>query len=229
MKKPNLSQLKQISWKRINAAFCRLSKRQRWLVIGLSLIIILALWYLIIDLPLSSELSELASQAQMLQSNILDSGKRANEIIRESGVADPEAQAQHKALQQSIQKLNEGLSLINNDDFFPERADMVMQALLKNESGLTLVGLSSLPTKVLQGFDDEGRLLYVHDITLIFKGNYFATLSYLQSLEKIKWYLFWDDLNYQVTDYPQAEIKLHVYALSTSRSPLRRNVEKKSN
>lgn len=229
MKKLNFTMLKQMSWKKSNTAYCQLSMRRRCLVIAFSMLVILLLWYLLVDLPLSSRLSALDEQAMRLQHMILDNNKKASDVVKASGVADPEAQQQNQQLENRIAKLNEGLALVNSGDIFPKQASVIMQALLNDESGLTLIALNSLPTKVLKDFDDKGRVLYIHDITLTFKGNYFATLSYLKSLENIKWRLFWDDFSYQVKQYPEAEIKLHVYALSTSGAKVTKDDQQQKN
>lgn len=39
-----------------------------------------------------------------------------------------------------------------------------------------------------------------------FTGGYFDTVHYLDYLEKLPWYLSFDSLEYQVTDYPNAKI-----------------------
>jgi MSHA biogenesis protein MshJ len=41
-----------------------------------------------------------------------------------------------------------------------------------------------------------------------------ATLRYLSVLESLPWHFIWDNIEYHVTDYPQAEITIRIYTLS---------------
>ncbi len=47
-------------------------------------------------------------------------------------------------------------------------------------------------------------------------GDYFATLRYLERLEKLQWW-FWDALDYQVIAYPSAKVTLKLHTISQPR------------
>jgi hypothetical protein len=44
-----------------------------------------------------------------------------------------------------------------------------------------------------------------------FHGNYFDTLTYLRYLETLPWCVIWDDLLYQVVNYPEADVKVRLH------------------
>ena len=63
--------------------------------------------------------------------------------------------------------------------------------------------------------------LYKHGIEVSIKGDYFALLSCLESLQKYPRRLFWSDIRLDVVTYPESVLKMTIYTLSEqSSSPL---------
>ena len=58
--------------------------------------------------------------------------------------------------------------------------------------------------------------LYRHGIQITLTGKYFQLRDYLQQLEDLPWKFFWHDFHYQLIEYPQSELKIEVYSLSTN-------------
>ncbi|WP_058462974.1 hypothetical protein [Legionella adelaidensis] len=48
---------------------------------------------------------------------------------------------------------------------------------------------------------------------LTLKGNYFSILNYLARLERLKWQLYWDKLEYKVEQYPTGIATIEFYTL----------------
>ncbi|WP_045860573.1 hypothetical protein [Teredinibacter purpureus] len=74
---------------------------------------------------------------------------------------------------------------------------------------------------------DEARLaeerivgVYKHAVRVSLRGDYFAVIDYLQQLEQLPWKLYWDFIEYEVKSYPNAEVSLEVYTLSTDKGVL---------
>jgi MSHA biogenesis protein MshJ len=57
-----------------------------------------------------------------------------------------------------------------------------------------------------------------HKLSIEFRANYFDTISYLSRLEKLPWHLYWDSLEYKVTKYPEADVVVQLYVLSSHKS-----------
>ena len=56
--------------------------------------------------------------------------------------------------------------------------------------------------------------IYKHGMRIVFEGDFFKTLRYLQALEAMPWRLYWDNVEYQVTGYPKARVAITVHTLS---------------
>jgi MSHA biogenesis protein MshJ len=57
--------------------------------------------------------------------------------------------------------------------------------------------------------------LYKHGIKLKIKGNYFQLRDYLIQLEQLEWTFFWQTFDYQLIQYPNSELIIEMYSLST--------------
>jgi MSHA biogenesis protein MshJ len=103
----------------------------------------------------------------------------------------------------------------------------VLRDMLHAENGLVLTQLKSLGAEPLFPVEeDEGTEnqknskrshrpeIYKHGLRIVFEGDYFKTLNYLRALEAMPWRLYWDNVEYQVTEYPKASIAITVHTLS---------------
>lgn len=101
-------------------------------------------------------------------------------------------------------------------------ADVLEEILLKTE-GMQLLSLRNdpveslmVPTEAEQEVDGQLPGLYRHGVRMRLTGGYMASIKYLQALESLPWQLYWNNLDYQVDEYPGATITLDVHTVSLS-------------
>jgi MSHA biogenesis protein MshJ len=58
---------------------------------------------------------------------------------------------------------------------------------------------------------------YKHGMTVMFEGDYLATLEYLRRLENLGFGFFWDSLEFSVKEYPRAQASIKIYTLSLNK------------
>ncbi|MBK1727340.1 hypothetical protein [Halorhodospira neutriphila] len=97
----------------------------------------------------------------------------------------------------------------------------VLEALVAEQEGVTLVRLEQLPPEQLvapqsPGEDGEAPLppIYRHTVRLVVRASYRAVTAYLQSVESLDWQFNWQSMTYQVETYPQARVTLELSTLS---------------
>ena len=56
--------------------------------------------------------------------------------------------------------------------------------------------------------------VYKHGLEIVFQGDYNSTLSYLKKLELLPWKFFWEEVVYEVVQYPKAQIMVRIHTLS---------------
>jgi MSHA biogenesis protein MshJ len=137
-------------------------------------------------------------------------------LLENSGKIDPNSDNQNKLVELKSQysRLQEQV-MFGNKKFVP--ASLMAKALsdmLKQNRKLTLIKLDSLPTTTLLAAKQQHHPIYKHGLAITFAGNYTDTVNYLRALEALPWAIVWDKIDYQVKDYPMAEITIHVVTLS---------------
>jgi MSHA biogenesis protein MshJ len=100
----------------------------------------------------------------------------------------------------------------------------VLTTILQRDTSLKLVSLENQPSLALieglatpEGGAGLGVQVFRHGLRMVFVGNYLETIRYLRSLEQLDGNFFWDRLEFNLTTYPDGEISLEIYTLSTER------------
>lgn len=62
--------------------------------------------------------------------------------------------------------------------------------------------------------------VFKHAVVVSLEGQYFDVVRYIAALEKLPWKIYWEGLEYQVTQYPKASVTIKVYTLSTDKGVL---------
>ncbi|MFC6441211.1 type II secretion system protein GspM [Bowmanella sp. JS7-9] len=63
-----------------------------------------------------------------------------------------------------------------------------------------------------------GMALYQHGVRLVLRGRYFDVQTYLQQVRNLDWHIYWHRFDYQADDYPQGQVSLELYTISTNAS-----------
>lgn len=65
--------------------------------------------------------------------------------------------------------------------------------------------------------DHNKMNLYRHGIRIVFEGDYFSTLRFVESVEQLPSRLYWNKLDYVVDKYPIAKVELELNTLSINK------------
>lgn len=188
--------------------FIALTCREKWLLVATLLVVLLGCWYEFLYVPVTRERATLKQQLLAFETQLAVQQQTAMQLQNRNAI-DPNVQLLE--LKAHYQRLQEQIQSLNKKFVPPPLMAKALSDLLKQNNQLTLIKLDTLPVK-------QQQLLYQHGLVLHFSGNYLATLNYLKSLEAMPWNFIWDSIDYQVKDYPLAEITLRVHTLSLEKS-----------
>ncbi len=195
--------------------FNQLSLREKTMVLATLIVVLWGILDTLIYQPLSTEKKQLSSELSTIQAQVSTQQQMAAEIesigkINPNALNSQQLQAMKAEIKQLKQKVSEG-----DKQFVPAHLmTEVLGNILKQNSGLELVKLETLAVSTLSESDKDNNWVYRHGLSYTFSGNYFNTLNYLKALEALPWRFNWDSINYQVKEYPIAEVTLRVYTLS---------------
>ncbi len=214
-------------WQKFSEKFSAMAQRERAMTLLAVLALIYLLWTLVFLAPVSEDIERLRAQKQTLDSRVLDL-QAQEQVFSQTAGTDPNASKKRQIdhLQKRLEALDEDLQALAVGLVPAEMLPQVLHDVLSNTGKLELQGMQTLPVEKLTitGADAAGEQtavaanqqvdVYRHGVEVQVSGNYFSIAEYLKELEALPWRFYWDRLDYQVGDYPQAIATLEVYTLS---------------
>jgi MSHA biogenesis protein MshJ len=211
-----------------------LETRQRAMILGLVVAVLLVIFDFAWFQPQSTEQARLKRELSSVQTERQELAKAVEQRQQQlMGTAFNQQRKRIKQLQQQEAEVDEALSeyaqLVS-----PRQMPELLRNFFEKSDRLTLLALDKLPVKPAfkqvanngsqkndSNTDNKSHTagsqkisFYRHDFTVTLRGKYFELLKSLQTLESMNIKIYWDSLDYQVENYPNADIKLTLYTYS---------------
>ncbi len=192
-----------------------LTNREKVILIATLFVVLWSSWDSFLYQPIAAKQKILKQQLQSINNQIASQRETAT-LLENTGNIDPnignrlklaELKAQYSRLQEQV--------MFGDKKFVPPQLmAKALSDMLKENQGLTLIKLESLPPTTLLDAKQQHQPIYKHGLAITFSGNYVDTVNYLEALETLPWAIVWETLDYQVKNYPLAEIKIRAVTLS---------------
>lgn len=201
----------------INRYLALAPREQRLLQITLHTLLTLLLTLMVLEpvwLRIQSH-HQVAAQAETEARQLQQQAQR----LRDTPPHDPDEALRRQLAQLAGEQalLDERIGRLTDALVTPAQMVPLLKALLEQDARLQLIALSSLPrqTLTLDAADPEA-VLYRHALRIQLKATYPGLTAYQQRLDRLPWRIYWQTLDYRVTDYPYAEVQIELYTLSLS-------------
>lgn len=210
----------------------RLTERDRVLLLVISVVALLSIWYLVF---FNAQLHELHNKKQKVQNIQIESAKFTQKTIAiKNLINNPDAAlllAQYKTLTKEITKLHQDVNSYNQRYISSRDLAKLMHDMLKQNPGVVIDDFSTVVTPVvslaepISGTSQPSAALPIPKsilslepihYRLVMRGSYFSIMNYLKRLEKLPWHLYWDKFDYTVTKYPEALAIMEFYTMKPS-------------
>lgn len=200
---------------KIQERFESLTSREKVIVVTALLATLWSLWDGIFYQPMVLKQSKFKQELASINTDIANQ-QQIETQLKNSGNTDPNIDNQNKLAELKAQysRLQEQIMLGDKKFVPPQLMAKALGDILKQNQQLTLVKLESLPPTTLLEAEQQHHPIYKHGLAITFTGNYLGTVNYLEALEALPWAIVWDKLDYQVKNYPMAEITIHAVTLS---------------
>lgn len=162
---------------------------------------------------------------QLAQERIENLNSKLNALRQNAQLLSYKADSDPMASrQQSLDKLSAELEALDSRILNqlgalvePAQAAQVLEQVLSGHPGLKLTQLSASSQPLddidLDKQEDTTPGLARYQLNMVVQGSYLDLLSYLNSLEAMPWKFFWQQVEFQSTEYPAAETRLQLYTL----------------
>lgn len=200
------------------------SKREAVLVFLAGFAVIYIFWNILFELPLQHVKTALETQIQDLRKN-LDTQKNNLDNIESLINSSTFARKMQRQRQLSSQSQRAGKVLQSiQETFVPvDLLARVTNDVIAQQEEVSLVSLKTFSgeswLQTVSAKQSFPSLLNIdqHKMELEFRGTYFNAIAFLGHLEKLSWHFYWDYLDYQVLDYPEAKVVVRFYVLSNEK------------
>lgn len=216
-----------------------LTLRERAIILAGLLIVLFLGWYSYLMEPLAlqeknllAELDQKHRQLQILNDQF--------ELLTRSRSVDPDAEAKEQLakLRAEDTAVAKQVQSTTSTLISPDQMPDVLRKVLQQSDGLDLLAVKGLGSSPLVATEKSGSgparngglkgeegtnsgpdneqlgNAYKHGLEIQFSGSFFATLQYMRKLEKLPWGFFWDGVELDVKDYPQATASIRLFTLS---------------
>lgn len=217
-----------------------LSLRERGIILGAILLFVYFLFYTFVMEPIAA--SQKIVQNQIIQTNAEIAA--LNVQMQKTLAASPDRlQAKNEQevqrLRQERASIDQQLQEATASLVKPEQMAKLLQMVLASTDGLRLGKVTSLgSTRILindksvsagnkttakaenEPAANENSLtaVYKHGLQIQFDGDFFATLEYLRELEQLDSKFFWDNIKFEMNEYPDATSTLTLYTISLNKN-----------
>ncbi len=204
--------------KALNIRINSLSLRERKLIALTSTSTVIAVFTMLVWLPLWNALQMTTQDNIQLEIDI-NTSKNSIFDLEERSKRDVNLPYRNKleALKENLSFQKEEIDNITSALIQPDRMNMVFKGLLE-KSNLKFESIKNFPPNVIElgKSNNSNQVLYEHSLLLEMKGKYIDSLEYIQSIENQEWQLYWDEVEFKILKYPLGILTLRVHTLSTS-------------
>ncbi|PSU32781.1 type II secretion system protein GspM [Photobacterium lutimaris] len=202
-------------WQRLCDKFELLTKREKWLIAVSGWIALLFVGFVAIIEPQVKAIDAAKGQLQSVKNALVTNTNQLLVMERKlKGDPDADIDEQISELERQNTDLDTQLDGRVSSLVTPVQMSALMEQVLQHSRKLKLLSLESLPPVQLVGGEDQGY--FIHPVRLTLRGRYFDLIRYLEQLEALPVQYYWRSMDYQVDNYPWADIKLEVYTLGIS-------------
>jgi MSHA biogenesis protein MshJ len=201
-------------WLNLKSRFNAMSLRERAMVAGAALALVIFLWDRTLMNPLRLRQQQLQQDLAATQEGL------AALTVAIQGRAEDNplmlAVKQKQSLTQSLAAVDRELQSTSAGLIPPQRMLAALRDVLQREAGLRLVSMHNLPVTSLvpaqQGAAMQGP--YVHSLEFVVEGGYLDVLRYLEKVEALPWRFYWQVLELKTAEYPLNRVRIRLNTLS---------------
>ncbi len=222
------------AWLQFKNKFEAFEVRERALLLGACLAAVYLMWSLIFVGP-NAKAVKLAKARERVALQNISTAEAEMTVLEKLASKDPNIQLKLELedLQSQLTRLDDKLSELSAGLITAEQLPQVLHQLVASSEGLTLRAIHTLPVSEIELTDSEFATgsepqigtevsadminIYRHGVSLTLEGDYATVYRYLKLMENSDWIFYWDSIDYKVTGYPKALVKIHVFTLSSEK------------
>ncbi len=202
--------------------------RERVLIFLTLLALVFLLWNFLVQTKFDRERKRLQAEAEKitLERKTLETQITAVTLALASDPAIAKSN-EIDLLNSNISAVESRLSGLSQGLIGAEQLPKVLEDVLQRTASVKLLQVRTLAATELQLAavkkdptgatkpDVHGAGVYKHGVLIRVAGNYSQLIQLMTEIEALHWKFYWESLDYTVKEYPDAEIDIRVFTLSS--------------
>jgi MSHA biogenesis protein MshJ len=210
------------AWQQLSERFRALKQREKYSALIGSLLVCLWLFMFQSLIPAFENLRKVDQQILSASNTLQQQQTTLVTLQQQAGVdIDGNFRKELDVLRSQEQQLQQQISKLTSYFIGSERMALVLQDVLKSSNKVKMKSVLAKPPVPLtfaeQGTDNKA-VIYQHSTVVVLTGDYFSLAEVLTRLDALSWSLGWQSIDYKVTEYPDAELTLHLLTVSDNES-----------
>jgi len=191
-------------------------REQKLLFWGIPFTVLVVMYLLFIE-PQWIATQKLHKKVDSLDKQLLMTQSSIEELNREARVdLNSSLKTQIDSLTTRLSSIEQAFKNELGQLVSPEAMVLLLQQFFDQAEDLRLIKLTSIAPTLAFSEENTSTPIYRHGIDITFEGSFFATRDFLTAAENLPYKVYWENLSYEVNEYPNATSKLSLFTLSTS-------------
>lgn len=197
----------------LESKYSLLNKNYKILAVVALFLVVFVFWYMIVSREFSTmninrksirlitnENTLLKKQVQILTSKVVDNKTQ-------------EYQKEETQLQKKYLELTKQADVLQSHMILSTEVLAHLNNLLQAKNDVKLLSMHYLPEAGIKGVG--GQPIFRLPIELVLQGNFFSIMDYLKNIEHQHTVIFWNEIDYKVIQYPDANVKLKINIMTS--------------
>lgn len=215
----NLMPLK-LTYRQIEKKIDNLEVRERMLFCATACVVLVVLVNAVFIEKMLTRYKEHIKQIESTSIE-LEASQAAIMAMEKFSIEDPNEalRFEKQQLVEKIKSLDGEFNKLQKDLIQADEMLEILNYILGVEAGLNVVSVKTIPPKAVEGRRNTALnlpKLYKHGISLKFQGTFFQAKKYVENIENLGKKIYWEEISYLVTGYPEGKLKISLDVISTS-------------
>ncbi|GEM_PF-4785953 len=198
---------------KIETSYNLLSKNNKMLVIAVAFLFLFIIWYSATANLLASmgknkkNIAQAKTEVAVLQKQVTILKTKKTDTKNEG------YQTEEVQLKKKLSEVNSKIDSFRYQLVSPKQVFFNLKNMLDADKAVRLISIRYLPDELVK--DGGGQPVFRSPIELTLQGTFLEILTYLKKAEQANTFIFWDEMDYKVTQYPIAILKLKIHVLTS--------------
>lgn len=204
-----------------------LEERERLLISVTVLGLLVISWFTFGVEPVLNKIEKTDKDIVSLHSEVNENLKRIKIIVNElANHPDNKLENDVARLEKSLVGMDAEIRELSSNYVPASKMTVLLRKLFSDSEGLVLKSLKNLPSESVSQNANQETLgadsfilgLYRHGMEMELEGDFYQIRTFLLKAKELQWNLHWQEIDYEVVEYPYANVKLRVFTFSTDKA-----------